>query len=173
MGMFDEVNIDEALVNDGTLPKGVYPFKVTLFEIKPTKAGTMKGLHFKATVIAGKYKGLDLFEWMRVPHPSDTAEEKEIPDYRDNTRMISVAEQHRNYLSKVKTLIVALGIPESRVGSVEPEDIVGITFLGEVYNRKGDLTPHLGNKIIPKDFSDDELAKLDEEAHSAPTNMFV
>jgi len=177
MGMFDQVNLDDAVINDGSLPADVYPMMVTNFEIKPTAKGTMRGLNFTATVIAGKYKGRTYYQWMRVPHPLDQEPVTSFTFDKGNRagETINAEQRKLDYLSAVKTLLSKLGIPESKMNEVESGDVIGIQFMGQIYKQKNTLESKLGNVQV-KEFSDDDIAALDDAGRSNsndPGNMFV
>ncbi len=170
MGMFDSINLDDAVALDGSLAPDVYPFIVTGFEVKPTAKGTMIGLNTVYTVIAGKAKGQTHFEWQRVPSDAHPYTDFTIKQGPKAGTVITADEQKQQDMNYVKTILAKLGIPESKMNSVEAEDVIGITGMGQIFKNKK-LESRLGNFQV-KEFTDEDLADLNASSKSSAKNPF-
>lgn len=155
MGMFEDLDVASAQEMSDGLPPDTYAMIVSSAEVKPTKAGTMRGLTLVYSVVAGKYKGRTFLEWQRVPHKDDTAE------LTDDSR--------QKCLDYLKTRMLRLGIPESKINDVDPSDLVGQEVIVQLYKSKGYVDKKTQEKVTgqvrigtmePGTFTDDEIEAM-------------
>ena len=111
MGLFDELDVASAADNPWVIPDNTYPAIVSDIEVKANKAGNMAMIfHYKVT--EGEHADFEVTEYKRMPSKKDadpmgTAEAAKATSY-------------------IKQRLASLGIPESRMNSVDKDDLVGI-----------------------------------------------
>lgn len=66
---------DDAATGFDAIPAGWYPVEIDGAEIKDTKAGTGKLLHFGMTIMGDKFAGRKLFSRINLINPNKKAEE--------------------------------------------------------------------------------------------------
>lgn len=112
MGLFGDLDIAAAADNPFAVDPGTYPATVSDVVVKESKDKTKTGLNFTYTITGeGPMVGRNVSEWKTLPTPANpknpTAEEAQA-------------------LSFLKMRLASLGIPEARMNSIVPEDLVGI-----------------------------------------------
>lgn len=112
MSLFGDLDIASAADNPFSVDPGTYSATVSNVELKDSKAGDKTGLFFTYTITGdGPMVGRSVSEWKTVPQPenpkSPTAEEAQA-------------------LSFLKMRLASLGIPEARMNTVTPDDLIGI-----------------------------------------------
>jgi len=118
MSIFGDIDIANAEEVSNVLPADTYECVVSNFEVKPTKDGSKLGLNIAYTVSQeGRFKARLIFEWQRVPRPTDT-------DLDEAGKAQA--------LSYLKHRLLSLGIPEDRLNTVQPADVIGKTVLVSV-----------------------------------------
>jgi hypothetical protein len=104
MGLFDELDIAGAADNPWLIPDNTYPCVVSDLVVKADKNGNM-GMIFSYKVREGDHAGFELSEYKRLPSSKDATP-------------LSEAEKNKA-MSYIKMRLDSLGIPESRMNSVE------------------------------------------------------
>lgn len=125
MGLFDDLDVASAADDPFKVADGWHPATLTKVEIKDTRDMTKKGLALEYEITGGENKGSTISEWKNYPRPADpknpTADEK-----RD--------------LAFIKARLLSLEVPETKMNSLNPEDIIGtevyikMTTKGEYQN---------------------------------------
>jgi hypothetical protein len=111
MGLFDELDIASAADNPWVVPDNTYACVVSDLVVKENSKGNM-GMIFTFKIREGDHAGFEITEYKR------------LPSSRDKEPM-SEAEKNKA-MSYIKMRLDSLGIPESRMNSVEKADLVGI-----------------------------------------------
>lgn len=111
MGLFDELDVASAADNPWAIPDNTYPAVVSKIEVKPNKAGDM-AMYFYYKITEGDHADFEVSEYKRMPSQRDTTP-------------LSTAEAAKS-TSYIKQRLASLGIPESRMNSVDQDDLVGI-----------------------------------------------
>jgi hypothetical protein len=111
MGLFGDLDVASAADNPFEIPANTYECTLTDVSVGPTKAGDKVGMTLKYTIQGdGDYADMDITEWKEIPQPADpqnlTAEEKRANSW-------------------LKQRLLSLGVPETRVNSVEVDDLLG------------------------------------------------
>lgn len=130
MGLFDELDVASAADNPfGGVPEGVYECTVTNAVVKESddkfyREGVKKvGLMLTYKVTDGDEAGEEITEYKAIPRPED----------KDNP-----TSDERRAMSFLKQRMLSLGIPENRVNSVEPDDLIGLDCYVTVKKGKND-----------------------------------
>lgn len=118
MGLFGDIDFNEVADDPFSVEAGTYNGVVSDFFVKATKSGDKMGMTVEYTVEESDNEemlGRSHQEWMEVPMPADP--KNPTPD-------------ERKQASRVKMRLASLGVPESRMNEVTPEDVIGtpITF---------------------------------------------
>lgn len=118
MGMFHDLDIANAADDPGSIPSDWYDLIVADVKENQTskKAGNenKKFTVFVFAIDGGYYDGRELQDWKWVPEPYD-----ESPEAKDA-------------LAYIKQRLTQLGVPLSRMSTVEPNDLKGIQLRGEL-----------------------------------------
>ena len=123
MGLFGDLDIASAEENPWLIPPNSY--EAFLFEVavKDDKNGG-RGLSLVYKISTGAHEGKTAQEWKGIPNPDDpanpTADEKKAASY-------------------IKQRLSSLGVPESRMNTVEVSDLVGTPVVIKVV-QNGDFT---------------------------------
>lgn len=109
MGLFDELEVDVASAKDPfEIPVGMHLCYVTGAEMKVSKNGS-KGLALTYKIDGGDHNGTLISEWKNVPDKAALS-----------------TEEGKKSLGWLKQRLTSLGVPEDRMNSLEPEDLIGI-----------------------------------------------
>lgn len=119
------------------IPDNSYVAYVTKVSVGPTKAGDKIGMTLVYTIDGGEYNGRDVTEWKAIP---------QIADPKNPT-----VEEARS-LSFLKQRMLQLGVPEARIASVSPEDLVGIRCVITV-RTKGEYTNVVRCQHVSEEFT--------------------
>lgn len=118
MGFLNDLGLDSVESDPGTFPDGKYRgflFDCKMVQYKDTSKGQALVLTYK--IADGPHKGKTIDEW-KTANAFDDAQKK----------------------SWLKQRITSLGVPESRLNSVEPNDLIGTEIIftkkqkGEYHN---------------------------------------
>ena len=125
MGLFGDLDVSSAEDNPWMVPANTYEADLYEVEVKPNKLGTKTNLVLTYKIASGDHMGKTVTEYKQVPNPADpnnpTPEEKKAASY-------------------IKQRLSTLGVPESRMNTVEVNDLVGtpvtikVTVDGEYTN---------------------------------------
>ena len=108
--IFGDLDIASAEDNPFGVPDNTYETYLTEAEVKTSKAGN-KGLALTYRVASGDHEGKNISEWKNIPTPEDPKN----PSAEDKTAM-----------SWLKQRLISLGVPESRMNTLDPKkDLVG------------------------------------------------
>lgn len=124
MSIFGDLDIANAEDDPFSIPPGTYEATVSDVEVKDNKDKTLKGLWITYTVIGETENGKKVSEWKTIPAPADPKN----PSAEDKRSM-----------SFLKMRLSSLGIPESRMNSVQPEDLIG-TDVAITVKKNGEYT---------------------------------
>lgn len=125
MGLFGELDIESAEDNPWMVPANTYEADLFEVAVKPNKDNTKTNLILTYKISSGDHTGKQVTEYKVIPSPADpknpTADEKKAASY-------------------IKQRLTSLGVPESRMNTVEVNDLVGtpvvikVTVSGEYTN---------------------------------------
>lgn len=142
MGLFGDLDVAAAEDNPWAVPANTYEATVFTVEVKADKNGN-QGMILVYKIASGDHEGKTVSEWKTIPTPADpkhpTAEEMKAASY-------------------LKMRLTSLGVPETRINSVEIGDLEGIpvtitvTVNGEYTNVKR-VEVRDDTAIAPQDFS--------------------
>lgn len=124
MGIFGDLDVASASDNPWAVPANTYEANVYTAEVKRDKNEAL-GLELIYKISSGDHEGKTVREWKIIPEPADpknlTADENKAASY-------------------LKMRLLSLGIPESRMNSMDVNDILGtevvikVTVNGEYTN---------------------------------------
>lgn len=113
MGIFKGLDVASASDNPFGVPDGTYYATVSAAGVKNSdKVGD--GLTIDYTIRDcedEKYNGRKVSDWLTIPEPNDNGD---------------LDEKGQMRLSFLKTRLSSLGIPESEMNTVDPEDLIGL-----------------------------------------------
>lgn len=122
MGFFGDVDLASVDADAALgLPDDTYEAEITKVESRVAKASGNTNLMITYGVTGGDCKGEEVTEFLRIPESDD--------DSRDALKA----------RARIKNRLMDLNVPESRLNTVEPDDLVGT----EVYvttKRNGEYT---------------------------------
>lgn len=122
-GLFGDLDVASAEDNPWAVPANTYKMNVFKVEKKNDKNDN-PGLLITYRISEGDHEGKSVTEWKVIPTPADpnnlTADEKKAQSY-------------------LKMRLASLGIPESRMNTVGPEDLEGLEVIVKV-TVNGDFT---------------------------------
>lgn len=126
MGLFDGLDVASAADNPFEVEPGTYHCVVTGAEARPTQNGDKVGLNLEYTIQDedSPMNGRKIMEWKHIPQPDDPSN----PTAKEATAM-----------SFLKQRLSNLGIPETRMNDVEPDDLIGIECVVTV-KKNGEYT---------------------------------
>lgn len=110
MGLFDDLDIAGAKDNPFEIPDNTYACRVSGLEVKTDKKGN-GGMLFTYTVTEGEHAGFEITEWKRLPLKTD--------------KDVLTGKKYEDAKSWIKMRLNDLDVPESRMNSVEADDLVG------------------------------------------------
>lgn len=110
MSIFGDLDIANAQDDPFSVAPGTYPATVSDVEVKDNKDKTLKGLWITYTVQGEQETGKKVTEWKTIPSPVDP-KNPSAQDQRD--------------MSFLKMRLKSLGVPETRMNTLQPEDLVG------------------------------------------------
>jgi len=112
MGLFGDLDVQNAKEISFIIPEGNYEAVISNFEVKKTKDESKTGLNILYTITEeGRYKGRSVLEWQRVPQPDDTD--------------IQTPEQRETSMGYLKKRLLSLGVPEDEINTVEAKNFIG------------------------------------------------
>ncbi len=126
MSLFQGMDIANASDDPFGIPADTYDAIISEVNTKESKG--YKYLAITYTVNSGEYEGREKEEWKRLPVTDNTEDE-----YYVNTT------KGKQAMSFIKQRLGSLGVPESRMNEVKPEDLVG-TEVMLTLEKKGDYT---------------------------------
>lgn len=124
MSIFGDLDIASASDDPFSVAPGTYEAVVSDVEVKDNKDKTLKGLWITYTITGETENGKNVSEWKTIPAPADPKN----PSAEDKRSM-----------SFLKMRLSSLGIPESRMNSVQPEDLIG-TEVAITVKKNGEYT---------------------------------
>lgn len=111
MGLFGDLDVSSAQDDPFKIPANTYACTLTDVKVGPTKAGDKVGMTLVYTIQEGDFEGDDITEWKEIPNPQDPQ---------------NLTKEEARAASFLKQRLLNLGIPESRINSVESEDLIGL-----------------------------------------------
>lgn len=120
MGLFGDLDVASAEDNPWFVPANTYEMDVYKVELKPGKDDKDPGLLFTYKISSGEHEGKQVTEFKRIPQSQLTKEDKDAASY-------------------LKMRLASLGVPESKMNSVEPEDLQGLAVIVTV-KQNGEYT---------------------------------
>ena len=145
MGLFDGLDVQSAADNPFEVEPGTYPCVITKAEAKPTQAGDKVGLNIEYTIQNAENEamtGRKITEWKWIPQP-------------DNPAAPSAKEAQA--ASFLKQRLSNLGIPETRMNSVEEDDLLGIECVVSV-KKNGEYTNVTKVSLLGEDSNDNSFS---------------
>lgn len=126
MGLFDGLDVASAADNPFEVDPGTYHCVVTGVEAKPTQNGDKVGLNLEYTINDddSPMNGRKITEWKHIPQPADPS---------------NPTSKEAMAASFLKQRLGNLGVPESRMNDVEPDDLIGIECIVSV-KKNGEYT---------------------------------
>jgi hypothetical protein len=128
MGIFGELDVASAADDPFKVPANVYEASVTDVTVGPTKDGSKVGMTLIYTITEdsadGEHVGKTVREWKEIPQPA-------------NPKVLSADD--KKAMSWLKARLLSLGVPENRVNTVEPSDLIGKDVTIVVKEGKGDF----------------------------------
>ena len=141
MGLFGELDVASAEDNPWAVPANTYEADVYTVEVKTDK-NEHQGLAINYKISSGDHEGKMVGEWKIIPTPDDP--KNPTPD-------------EKKAMSYLKMRLASLGVPESRMNSVDVNDLLGtpvtikVTVNGDFTNvSRVDLRG--ATTTAPKDF---------------------
>ena len=139
MGLFGDLDIASAEDNPWAVPANTYEADLYEVEVRENKDKTKKGLSFTFKISSGEHKGKTVAEWKTLPTGADTPEDKRNASY-------------------IKQRLTSLGVPESRMNTVEVTDLVG--------------TPVIMDVVVNGEYTNVKSIKVRGEGESIETQEF-
>lgn len=116
MGLFGDLDVSSAEDNPWAVPPNTYEADVYTVEVKQSKEGNT-GMAITYKISSGDHIGKTVQEWKSIPVPVDpknpTADEKKAASY-------------------LKMRLKSLGVPESRMNTVDVNDLQGLAVIIKV-----------------------------------------
>jgi hypothetical protein len=129
MGLFGDLDIASANDDPFSVPDDKYKVVVISAEVAKSNAGNI-GLKIGYSITEGAYAGnSSLQTWNEIPNKLSDSEYGMLLDEEKGKY-----EQKKSFLKKT---MLDLGIPESRINSVDPGDLIGLTAIATVKNKSG------------------------------------
>lgn len=121
MSLFGDVAFDKAVDDPNAIPDATYKCFLYDFKVGPTASGDKVGATFVYRIAEGQYEGRDIREWKQVPQKSaDAYDENDVKQ-----------------VSYLKQRLANLGVPDERMNTVTPDDLIGKRVWVTVKNRNG------------------------------------
>lgn len=130
MGLFDELDVASASDDPFNVPDGTYECVVEKAEVVTSKEKEYrpgvpkKGLMLTFKITDENENGKTITDYKAIPVPEDPK---------------NLTSDEKRDLSFLKMRMMNLGIPEARINSVEPDDLVGVDCYVTV-KKNGDYT---------------------------------
>ena len=124
MGLFGELDVASAEDNPWAVPANTYEANVFEVAVKTDK-NDHQGLAINYKISSGDHEGKQVSEWKTIPTPADP--KNPTPD-------------EKKAMSYLKMRLSSFGVPESRMNSVDINDLLGtpvtikVTINGEYTN---------------------------------------
>lgn len=148
MGLFGDLDVAAAEDNPWDLPANTYEAAVFEVAVKENKDKTKKGLSITYKVTEGEHTGKKVSEWKTIPEPANpkapSAEDKQAASF-------------------LKMRLASLGVPESRMNSVDVNDLQGLDVFITV-KKNGEYT----NVTNVKLGMDDDAVDARADSFGAP-----
>lgn len=120
MGLFGDLDVSSAEDDPWSVPSNTYEATVYEVEVKDTQAGDKTGLNIVYKISSGDHAGKTVREWKLIPKGSVTPEDKKAASF-------------------LKMRLSSLGVPESRMNSIDVNDLQGLDVIINV-KVNGDYT---------------------------------
>lgn len=143
MSLFGDLDIASAEDNPFDIPDNTYETYLTDVEVKRSKAGNL-GLALGYKIASGAHEGKSISEWKNIPEPEDPAN----PSPKDLQAM-----------SFLKSRLIDLGVPEERINSLEPKDLIG-THVYVTTKKNGEYTNVRSVKLADVDPTDYDIDRV-------------
>lgn len=126
MGLFGDLDVESAADDPFKVEPGVYEATVTDVAVGPTKDGSKTGMTIIFTISPTDEDnaGKTVREWKQIPMPADPKK---------------LSADDKRAMSFLKSRLLDLGIPETRVNDVLPEDLIGKEVTITVKQGKNDF----------------------------------
>lgn len=111
MGLFGDLDVASADDNPWAVPANTYEADVFKVEVKDSQDKAKKGLAITYKISSGDHEGKTVSEWKEIPQPADP--KNPTPDEKKAT-------------SYLKMRLGSLGVPESRMNTVDVNDLQGL-----------------------------------------------
>lgn len=123
MGFFGDIDVNEI----STGPKaGTYPAEITKVEMKRSKKGEGDNYVVITYTVADPSYEFPVDEWLRFPDANEMRNRASWDDSVPlNDKGHTEKYQLNQALSRFKKRLISIGVPESRVGSIGPDELVG------------------------------------------------
>lgn len=110
MGLFGDLDIASAEDDPWSVPSNTYEATVYTVEVKETQDKSKTGLNIVYKISSGEHEGKTVREWKEIPKGSTTPEEKKAASF-------------------LKMRLASLGVPESRMNSIDVNDLQGLDVI--------------------------------------------
>lgn len=122
MGLFGDLDVESAADDPFEVPPNVYNAVITEVKVGLTKDQSKMGMTIIYKIISDdEHAGKQIREWKHIPQPADPK---------------NLSADDKRSMSFLKSRLLDLGVPESKINSVEPDDLVGKEVTVSV--KKGD-----------------------------------
>lgn len=138
-GMFGDLDVSQAQDDPFAVPDNSYVCYLTDVKVGPTKNGDKVGMTLEYTIDEGAHNGKKISEWKQIPQPADPKNPSD-----DDMRSMSFLKQR----------VLSLGVPESKVNSIGPDDLIGTKCVVAVKN-KGGYTNVRNVTVVDSEFGSD------------------
>lgn len=127
MSIFGDLDIASASDDPFKVPPNVYNAVVSEVKVGETKDKSKTGMTLIYTISdpGGEHDKKQVREWKHIPTPADPK---------------NLSGEDKRAMSFLKARLLDLGIPEERVNSVTPEDLIGKEVTIDVREGKNDFT---------------------------------
>jgi len=109
MGIFGDLDVASASDNPWLVPANTYEANVYTAEVKRDKNEAL-GLELIYKISSGDHEGKTVREWKVIPEPADAK---------------NLTPDEQKAASYLKMRLISLGVPESRMNSMNVNDILG------------------------------------------------
>lgn len=125
MSLFGELDVASAADDPFKVPPNVYNAVVTDVSVGPTKDGSKTGMTLVYTIQSDdEHNGKNVREWKQIPTPADPK---------------NLSADDKRAMSFLKSRLLDLGVPESRINQVAPDDLIGKEVTITVKDGKNDF----------------------------------
>jgi hypothetical protein len=123
--IFGDLDIESAADDPFKVPPSVYNCIVEKVEVGPTKDKSKVGMTIIYKITEGDEAGKSVREWKQIPTPADPK---------------NLSPDDKRAMSFLKARMLDLGIPETKINSVKPEDLIAKEVTITVKDGKNDFT---------------------------------